>query len=1005
MSGTRGEGKELLRQVALRGTSWLGFDVMTVRPLAVEMAAPRLASRGLRIVDEFEEQELVEQAIDEVLLGAAPGRFRGLMERVGFRDAVRSSISALRLGGVHVGRLAVASIDDHEKQALIMAVLGGYEHLLDDRKAADTADLVEVATEAVREHGGDPIQDRELLLVPGLPSRGLVGRFLRELLRGGATLLKTDAVVGLPVPKGLLWDVAPPETGHSYLFSVARSTASQPPIELFSAASVYDELRGVLRRITRRGIPLDDVEIITPDPAVYGSALHALSGPLSVPVTFAVGLPVERTRPGRILAKYFQWVESGYQEAVFRSLLDAGDLVAPPPHDWMGGPYLARTLRSLRIGWGRDRYLPALRRALENVARMTPGRHESEERFERRKSRHRQSLEALLAIVSPVLKATPEGDEVATGSAASVAAGAESILRFVAEGTDADDTARLRLGRVLARIQTTLKRETDLASARAIVRGYLEIRIPAPRTEGAAPWSAAPGSLYLTDLEHGGASGRGHTFIVGMDANRFPGSALQDPLLLDAERWRLGRGALPLAADRLAERRFLFARLFARLRGEVCLSYSRWDPAEARGQNPAAEVLQALRLRSGDESLSFDDLDASLGQAESRIPAGLADALDRDDVWMAKLALEDGRLLDGERVVRSAFPWLDRGLGAQEARNSDTASAHLGFLSTGLPEWDPRTNAERAVSASGLGDLGACPRRYFLKVLLGLRPPDDPEFDPARWLDPLRRGSLLHTVFERTLRFSKEEGVEVEDDAFMAQALAFLEEEAVHTLIEMPTPSHAVREWEMDVLRADVRSFVAMIRAQRPQWLELELRFGFDEEDGTLDAGGDLIRVRGAIDRVDDQGTHLRVVDYKTGRFGSYDAKSGVYDRGRRLQHVVYSEVAARRFGKPVGSAEYHFPTRRGENRVRAFSAHELRYGGALVGRMLDSLRHGWFPPTDDSNDCRFCDFQENCAVSVDRWRSVDSPLAVWSGRNLGELPELSVLKAVRNWEDEEPVL
>ena len=32
---TRGEGKELLRQVALRGQSWIGFEVETVRPLAM----------------------------------------------------------------------------------------------------------------------------------------------------------------------------------------------------------------------------------------------------------------------------------------------------------------------------------------------------------------------------------------------------------------------------------------------------------------------------------------------------------------------------------------------------------------------------------------------------------------------------------------------------------------------------------------------------------------------------------------------------------------------------------------------------------------------------------------------------------------------------------------------------------------------------------------------------------------------------------------------------------
>ena len=91
--------------------------------------------------------------------------------------------------------------------------------------------------------------------------------------------------------------MAPPAAPGSYLHAVERYEGPRPRIELFAAGSVYDELRGVLRRAMELGARWDEVEIIAADPALYGSALHALADPLEIPVTFAVGLPVSAPAP------------------------------------------------------------------------------------------------------------------------------------------------------------------------------------------------------------------------------------------------------------------------------------------------------------------------------------------------------------------------------------------------------------------------------------------------------------------------------------------------------------------------------------------------------------------------------------------------------------------------------------------------------------------------------------------------------------------------------------
>ena len=1027
---TRGEGRELLRQVVLGGQSWAGFEVTTARPLAMKYAADRLARAGTKVMDAFDEQALVEEAIDRVMTGGSAARlgrrFAGLAEKVGFREAVRNSVEALRLGGIRADALRKGRGGASRRQILLTAVLERLEVLLDARDLADPALVLETATQVVdaaaAESGGPA--DVPIFLVPGLIDQGLAGRFLRALERRGATILGTDPVLGLAAPREILWNPGAPESAGSYLHAVEQwhereGRPARLRTELFAAGSVYDELRGVLRRAIEMGARWDEVEIAASDPAMYGSALHALADSMGVPVTFAVGLPVERTRPGRVVATYFKWIESGFQESVFRALVEAGDVSPPAPGNRIAGPPLARALRRLRVGWGRERYMGRIESVLRAVPAMESGRYEDDERFERRKKRKENNLRALKSLLEPVLDATPEvratknvargasqGEGAAGVSPAEVAAGVKSLLVRVSDGTDTDDTARDRLTRILDRIEATLTRRTDFPSAAAIVKALLAIRIPAPRTEGTAPWSSAAGHLYLSDLRHGASTGRPFTFLVGLDSTHFPGSAIEDPLLLDRERLRLGQGELAFASDRAADARFNLAQLVARLRGTVVLSYARWDPAEARALSPAPELLQALRLRAADRTLNFEDLDRHLGITESRLPrADLRTDLDACDVWLRALATSDGRLRDGVEAVGLAYPRLGHGLAAAAALQRDAASVHTGFIGERDPPLSYQDLRGRTLSASRLESLGACPRRFLFANVLRVSSPDDPEFDPHRWLDALQRGSLLHDVYEHTLQQARDQGIEPGDDAFLALALERAHGEIARRRRRVPSPSPVVRHIETTRLREDVHSFVEMIRRAPPPWTALEMDFGMDDVGLGIPAGdGAPVLVRGRIDRVDDHGSHLRVVDYKTGSDYGHDRKSGVYRGGRRLQHALYTAAAAAVQGKPVDCMEYHFPTRRGENRIRDYPVSGLQHGGALVAMMLEGAAAGRFPATDDPGDCRFCDYQEVCGVRVDKRGNPSCRHAEWTERNLDAVPELSSLRRARKWEDEEPL-
>ncbi|HSG47697.1 MAG TPA: hypothetical protein VLA43_07800, partial [Longimicrobiales bacterium] len=357
---------------------------------------------------------------------------------------------------------------------------------------------------------------------------------------------------------------------------------------------------------------------------------------------------------------YLDWIQGGFQASPIRRLLEAGDLRAGRGSGNHAPADLARRFRQLRIGWGRRRYRTQIRHALAALDEPAGEGRGPRESVDRRVRRERSELHALRSILFPALKATPtvpdrEGDPSDPISPAEVARGVRAFLRRVPGGTGADQAAREEILRVLDRVETTLRRRTHFEAAVTILRRHLEVRVRAPDLAGdtsddvGAPWSSEGGHLHLSDFEHGGLSGRRVVFVVGLDADRVPGSGSQDPVLSDADRRALGSG-LPTSSEVARERTFRLWALLARLRGEVTLSHASWNASEARVVAPSPILLQALRLQRRDAGLTYEDLHQALGPVACAVPGEDTPALDADDVWMGALS-QGGLLSAGTDVV------------------------------------------------------------------------------------------------------------------------------------------------------------------------------------------------------------------------------------------------------------------------------------------------------------------------------------------------------------------
>jgi ATP-dependent helicase/nuclease subunit B len=469
-------------------------------------------------------------------------------------------------------------------------------------------------------------------------------------------------------------------------------------------------------------------------------------------------------------------------------------------------------------------------------------------------------------------------------------------------------------------------------------------------------------------------------------------------MLLDRDRRLLGDD-LPTSLDLLHEREFARAALFARAGSRMTLSFCAWDASSARASAPSPILLRVLRASRRDPTLSVRDLDAALGRVVCSVPAGSRAAIDADDAWMAAIG-EGGRLSASTELVSDGFPALRAGLAARLALDGPPG-AHHGVVAPRPDLHDPRRNPSLVVSASRLQELGRCPLSYLHTSVLEIRPPDDPELDPDRWLNPLQAGDLLHRVYDTTLREAKSRGIPAADEAFESLALDALTRSIQRALAEVPVPGEGALARQTSALRSDVRSFVRMVRKRGAPWVALELKFGLaGEEPALVEIPGGTLRLRGAIDRIDEDLRGLTVIDYKTGVVRDF-ADTATFHGGRRLQHGLYTIVAESRLNARVVSGEFHFPTMRGQNEVMPFDRLRLEGVRELLGILLDGVAAGAFLPTDDADDCRFCNFAEVCRAHETGFGGIASPLAEWSEEqaNAALWPSFMHFKRARTFE------
>jgi RecB family exonuclease len=971
-------GHQLLEALAQNGEPWLNLTPVTPLDLAFKITKKNFTDQGFELVSDGQVLFLIDEILEEMDSCGELTYFSELEGTEGLAGVLKGPLMELRMTGVLSGDIDPGDFVDEQKGREIKALLEKYEKKPLEQKLADAAALYD---EALKMLGQDKTHGKETLyLIPEhLELDYLSFAFLDRLTRGCRMILPAEDVRGLPEPGGFYFraeDRPEKSSPFSWLFDVENAPSSPGETEIFQAYGPACEVKEVFRRLKKENIPADKAVLCYTSAETYLPLILTISSACGIPVTFAEGVPAGFSRPGRLLFGLLAWLEENYAVPVLYRLFTAGDFKVPSEIT------LARLLRRAGIGWGRERYLGCLE-DLEKGLQMQAKEAEAEEQeglCAYLLNLREQALK-LKEIISFLLEKIPPEDTGGVVDFNHLCSGLIDIIKeYARDVSNRDRTAKETLLEVLQETSRSCRGELPLRPALK----RLKTQLGAVNVE---PSGYEPGRLLATSLRRGAWAFRPFTFVVGLDSGSFPGSSLQDPVLLDRERAKISPNLVPVSTS--PERNIhRLNRFLASCRGKITLSFPSFDPVEGRVSFPASALLQAYRLKAGNPGADYSAFMNSLANPSAYFAEERLDSLSEEE-WWASGVLHGNK--SGElQSVRACYPGLHAGLLAEEARDGELFTQFDGMVPVDPAAVDPRRNPARTMSATGVERLATCPYAYFLRHILKVEPPEEQAFDPGKWLDPLSRGLLLHRIYTDYLRktCSKASRPGVDRDLLLEVA----EELMVDVETSIPPPSSVVYEYEKtDILRG----LEVFLRAEEELQqdgsipLYLEVPFGLGPEDlekcgqGLEDPvqlalpDGSRIRLRGRIDRIDrtSRKGSYRVWDFKTG--STYGFDEGEYiKQGRQIQHVLYALAAEEILRREdpearVEEAGYLFPTEKGEGQRFARQRDRRQEALEALQKMLDLLSAGTFCAAGDSDRCSYCDYQPVCRYpqSVERIR------------------------------------
>ncbi|MCR4309166.1 MAG: PD-(D/E)XK nuclease family protein [Deltaproteobacteria bacterium] len=518
---------------------------------------------------------------------------------------------------------------------------------------------------------------------------------------------------------------------------------------------------------------------------------------------------------------------------------------------------------------------------------------------------------------------------------------------------------------ILDDLEAIPDREAPWPGAREGAEGFSSLLSAQRLFVGERGGMRRPGAVVLGDavVLRGVTADRAIVLSVNEDA--VPAQLEEDPLLPDDDREEINRGtrqpelpdALSLRRRNAAEEKLLFALPAASVREGIAFSVLRADAAGA-ARRPSRYLLHLLSRFAGPAVFS-EEWEAASGAVVERLPRSPFAALEGEGPRSARETVLRAWRAGGEPEVAAAgVPWGKvRGiLSAWAARSAGEGI----FPGPGL-----RVRLPASHSASALEELARCPYRYFLRRVVHLDPPEEPE--EALALSPAELGEIAHDILRRL-------GRDAAAGKGWGDVEAVARSEADRFARENPTGLPGLFRIRCRGVERDVARLAAWERrreVERPGW-----RVDRVEEAFSLPATPPLPALRGRVDRIDRGPVgEARVIDYKYRDPARGEIPPDWIRHGLSHQVPVYLAFAASLSPAPsaVSAAFYFLRSEFGVEEAPGWDEIRGEWSAALAG-WLSLASSGAFPPLPhhrftsagrtSPRYCDSCPFRDHCRVS-----------------------------------------
>lgn len=646
-------GTELIRMMARFHKNSLGLRIMN----AAEFARFALMRSGIILEENFLPRKQEPAVIDGFVREISYFASAGYADSEKIADALyhlRSVITENEFEQLH-GILPKGEFPDKNKS--LLAVYDRYLAALKASKSIDTIGLLRKAKAEAKPLECDVYALREYPLTP----------------------LENEMLVQL----------APKLTYSTISAQLGVNRAPLKNVDYMEGYGASNEVAAVYDYIVSNNLPFDACVVAVANPNPYAQLFYDFSQSNDLPITLGCGIPILNSNPARLLKLLYDWNTTGYHGVdALNVLLRSDALDQKKLFDTLG----------IEKAWQLDRIIQ-----IAGQLRLNFDWEENNRKIALLPQNDKKA--AFYPFVSALAKELSLGESKLLEKYALIRDGAvgrvdRSALSVICDALDS--YAKFTGGSPLDQI------------------------IPEILQRSVCSENSREGALFVTGISGAMASMRKHLFVVGMSASNFPGTPRENYLLLDSD-YRLfavdlmdGEDMLPISINLVQWKKDALEhllRLAAALDVNIHISYSGYDLAALKEENPSSVLFDIFKKQYGDEATfqQYKDAFRHVGYFTGQVTA---------DHTIGRAYIQGKEIL------------------CQGADFSEDACAHT---------------LERAFSPTAIDDFFACPRRFFLTRILGVQE-EEPD-DPFAVIDAKSIGMLAHSLMEELADSPCDKGV------------------------------------------------------------------------------------------------------------------------------------------------------------------------------------------------------------------------------------------------------